>query len=166
MATENIIGEDDRYPFLVVGGGIEDYPLNQWPFFEGSPLVHLATFFYNDITRYEIFLDYENNEGKHSWQPENGSNAVVAVLDGDAVLPSWIDAGIVTEPLTRLVKSNSVELSDEPSWLQGDESIDGYDFVAQIDSNLDESLNIGDAHGVAYLFLNNVSLTGRLLWQA
>lgn len=158
-----------KYPFLVVGGDIGDYSLDFWPAFEGMPLAYLGSLWIDESTRYLIFLDGENNEVKKSWQPENGSNAIVASVNEHTTMPGWIDPVSVEKPILRLTEEHIVPLTDEPKWLQGDESIEDYNFVAQIDSNIDENLNIGDAHGVAYLFVHKNAwnrMDAKLLWQA
>lgn len=150
---------------LVVGGHAEGYPLVSWPHYNGMPLAYLARY-YSDGGTYFIFLDGPENEMDDSWQPEHGSNAVVFVADGIVSAPAWITLSEVEEPLERLTEVYEMPVSEEPKWLQGEEFQQGFRFIGQIDSDLDRSLNIGDAHGVAYVFIDDDTQTGRILWQA
>lgn len=150
---------------LVVGGTAEGYPLVSWPHYKGMPLAYLARY-YSDGGTYFIFLDGPSNEMDDSWQPEQGSNAVVFVAEGIVNAPAWITLSEVPNPLERLTEVHEVPVRDTPEWLQGDEYQEGFRFIGQIDSDLDRSLNIGDAHGVAYVFIDDNTRTGRVLWQA
>lgn len=150
---------------LIVGGHAEGYPLVSWPHYRGMPLAYLARY-YSDGGTYFIFLDGPENQMEDSWQPEDGSNAVIFIAEGIMNAPAWITLSEVEEPLERLTEVHELPVRDTPEWLQGDEDQEGFRFIGQIDSDLDKSLNIGDAHGIAYVFVDDDSQTGRVLWQA
>lgn len=152
-------------PVLTVGGSADGFPLEAWPHFNEMPLAYLAKVVSGSVT-YFIFLDGPANEMLDSWQVENGSNAVIALVDGSFKAPEWITLAPVEKPVERLATTYRVPVNDEPKWLQGDESQDGFTFAGQIDSDLDADLNVGDAHGVAYVFIKDSDHTARLLWQA
>lgn len=150
---------------LTVGGSASGYPLDKWPHFKDVPLAYLGRVV-SGRTTYFIFLDGPANEMDSSWQVEDGSNAVIALVDGKLVSPAWITLSPVDKPVERLSAVYNVSIPAEPKWLQGDESQEGFAFAGQIDSDLDADLNVGDAHGVAYVFLRDSDHTARLLWQA
>lgn len=150
---------------LTVGGSADGYPLAQWPHFNGVPLAYLGRVV-SGKTPYFIFLDGPSNEMDGSWQVEGGSNAVIALVEGSVVSPAWITLSPVSKPVERLSNTYPVAIPAEPEWLQGDETQEGFTFAGQIDSDLDPALNVGDAHGVAYVFIKDSDHTARLLWQA
>lgn len=152
-------------PVLTVGGSADGYPLDKWPHFNSMPLAYVGRVVSGSVP-YFIFLDGPANEMESSWQVEDGSNAVIALVDGSLVVPAWITLAPVDKPVERLSASYGVPVPAEPSWLQGEEFQEGFEFAGQIDSDLDADLNVGDAHGVAYVFLRNSDHTARLLWQA
>lgn len=150
---------------LIVGGSSDGFPEEQWPHYHGMPLAYLARYVLASGTYY-IFLDGPNNEVDQSWQPEDGSNAVLWVSEGVVSDLWWITPSRIEKPLERLTEAYRVDIPDAPDWLQGDEDQDGYMFAGQIDSDLDHILNIGDAHGMAYLFVNDENKEARLIWQS
>lgn len=154
-----------KKPVLTVGGSADGFPLNQWPHFNEMPLAYLGRVIYGSTT-YFIFLDGPENEMESSWQVEGGSNAVIPLVNGSLLAPAWITLSPVDKPVERLTATYEVSVPAEPKWLQGDESQEGFIFAGQIDSDLDADLNVGDAHGMAYVFLRDSDHTARLLWQS
>lgn len=152
-------------PVLTVGGSADGFPVDAWPHFNDMPLAYLGKVVSGSVP-YFIFLDGPANEMEDSWQVENGSNAVIALVDGSLKAPAWITLSPVDKPVERLTTTYRVPVPAEPKWLQGDETQEGFVFAGQIDSDLDADLNVGDAHGVAYVFIRDTDHTARLLWQA
>lgn len=159
------MGRVRKKKVLTVGGTADGYPLDKWPHFKDVPLAYLGRVVAGKST-YFIFLDGPNNEVEDSWQAQDGSNAVICLSDGIVNVPAWITALPVSKPVERLTEAHEVPIPAEPGWLQGDESQEGFTFTGQIDSDLDDNLSVGDAHGVAYVFINDSTHEGRLVWQA
>lgn len=159
------MGRVKKKKVLTVGGTADGYPLDKWPHFNNVPLAYVGRVVSGKNT-YFVFLDGPANEVTDSWQAEGGSNAVVCVSEGVATIPSWITPRPVKKPVERLTEAHAVSIPAEPEWLQGDETQEGYTFAGQIDSDVDDNLNVGDAHGMAYVFIDDASHAGRLVWQA
>lgn len=146
----------------IVGGKAPTHLTDSYPFYNNKPLPFFASIkLDNEKTAY-VFLD-DNVDG--SWAVENAANAVII----DSVAPEWITLGTLTHPAPQRLRKAympSGVLPHEPSWLQGDETPDGFMFVLEIPSNIDPKLNIGNGYGTVYIFINDDQTAGRIVWQS
>lgn len=137
-----------------------------WPHFEGKPLPFFAQIVLNKDQAAYVFLD-DTVEG--SWQAEDGANAVLVSPIGTPV--DWVEYKPLESDMGPLYSEKAyTPLSnlDEPVWLQGDETPDGYTFRLQVPSQIDTdgNVNIGDGYGDAYIFISDSDSSGRVLWQS
>lgn len=143
-----------------------DAIVNAWPHFNGNPLPFFAQIVLNDDQAAYVFLD-DTVEG--SWQAEGGANAVLVSPIGTPV--DWVEYKPLESDMGPLYSEKAyTPLSDldEPVWLQGDETPDGYTFRLQVPSQIDTdgNVNIGDGYGDAYIFISDSDSSGRVLWQS
>lgn len=147
---------------VTVGGAPTLATVEQWPHFNEEPLPFFGSVIFDGKTA-ELFLGSTDNQ---SWLLEGGSNCVS--VDGE--FPEWVTVKPVGEPVlyTDAGVWGTDDTLPEPEWLQGDETPDGFEFVAQIPSQIDggEVINIGDGYGTAYVFVQPGTNNARMVWQS
>lgn len=147
-------------PGTAVIGGTPPVSMSQYPHFHGEPLPYVGCFTTEDGVNGMIFLD---DEADDSWASEDAANAVL--LEGGNV-PKWITLESMGDEAPSILEEEvEIDFTEEPKWLQGDETPDGFDFLLEIPSNISPDLNIGDGYGTAYVFAD-ADRSGRLVWQS
>lgn len=154
-----------------VGGQPRWVEAPQWPLSASlrTPMRFLAQVSTPEGRTAYAFLTDEDDPHDDSFlddrqEPESGENAVIVQPDGD--LPPWLDTvRIATGPTVR-DEPVDAPAGSEPDWIQSPEAPPGgpWRFLAQVD-DVDAAVGMGDA-AVAYLFLRDDGLEGRLLIQS
>lgn len=163
---------EQHVPVTRVGGfpSINEEKLlsKNWPHFDGKPLPFFAQVAVDESTIAYVFLD-DSVDG--SWQAEGGPNAVLVA--GSWVVGDWVEIKPLESNLDSMPlycdKAFAPDSNlEEPVWLQGDETPEGFRFLCQIPSQVDggDLINIGDAYGDAYIFISDDNKTGKVLWQS
>lgn len=146
---------------VIIGGKLPLDLGDFYPHFKGEPIPYFGCFTTEDGMRGMLFLDDKQDL---SWESEGASNA--AMLEGRP-MPDWVDYQAPEETPAVFEDGHEVELefSEEPHWLQGDETPEGdSEFLFEVPSSVDPSLNIGDGYGTVYVF--DTEHGGRILWQS
>lgn len=155
------LDELDENPKVLVGGDPKTVTIESWPVFNKEKLPFFARIEHRNKVL-EVFLGSTDNE---SWLAENGANCVTV----DGKIPEWIEPEEVNQTIQSFEsKWGTNDSIPEPLWLQGDETPEGYEFVAQIPSQIDggEEVNIGQGYGTAYIFYNTENNNARMVWQS
>lgn len=168
MSNETIVDSMSWVPvngkqkLVTVGGYPIHVTLNNWPHFDGEALPYFGSIKYAGKTL-EMFLGSTDNQ---SWLLEGGANCVAV----DGKLPEWVTGVKISEEVLCIPEGvwGTDDTLNEPEWLQGDETPEGFRFVAQIPSQIDggEAVNIGDGYGTAYIFADSEVNTARMVWQS
>lgn len=168
MSNETVVDSMSWVPVIterkhiIVGGSPSITKVDSWPHFNDEALPYFGCI-QHDGRILELFLGSADNQ---SWLLEDGANCVS--VDGE--FPSWITLSSVEQPIlyTNEGTWGTDDTLEEPEWLQGDETPEGFVFVAQIPSQVDggEIINIGDGYGTVYVFADLESNNARMVWQS
>lgn len=162
MEWHEVVSTESGKHAISVGGFNTLLELDYWPHFNGKPLRYFGTVIDAGTPMYLFLGDTEDS----SWQAEDGGNCVL--VDGGE-WPEWVEVKSVTEPV--LFSDRCFATDDErtePKWLQGEETPEGFEYVAQIPSQVDggEVINIGEGYGTAYVFWSHDGSKARMVWQS